>query len=214
MTYIDMVNNILVRLRERSVETVNETTYSSLIGLIINDAIDQVESAWQWSSLRKTITINTVDSTSTYSLTGSRNNITVIDVINQTEELFMRYISDTELNRKELYGSDKDLPYYYSFAGVDANGDSITELFPTPDGVYNIDFNLFIRSPLLLNDADNVLTPSQPILLLAFALAVEERGEDGAQSAVSAFQAAQRSLTDALALDAVKHPEDIDWVTV
>jgi len=38
MTYLEVVNNILKRLRERTVATVNESTYSSLIAVLVNDA--------------------------------------------------------------------------------------------------------------------------------------------------------------------------------
>ena len=59
-THKELVNNILIRLRERQVGTVNETAYSTLISVLVNDAKDFVQAAWQWSALRETITINTV----------------------------------------------------------------------------------------------------------------------------------------------------------
>jgi Co/Zn/Cd efflux system component len=36
MTYLQLINNVLIRLRETQVASNNETTYSSLIGLFIN----------------------------------------------------------------------------------------------------------------------------------------------------------------------------------
>jgi len=39
MTYLQVVNNILKRLRERTVASVDETTYSKLIGVLVNDAL-------------------------------------------------------------------------------------------------------------------------------------------------------------------------------
>ena len=49
MTYLQIVNNILKRLRERTVASVEESTYSKLIGVLVNDALIDVESAWHWS---------------------------------------------------------------------------------------------------------------------------------------------------------------------
>ena len=49
MTYLDIVNNILKRLRERTVSTVNESSYSSLIAVLVNDAKESVENAWNRS---------------------------------------------------------------------------------------------------------------------------------------------------------------------
>ena len=60
-TYLEMVNNILIRLREREVASVNENSYSKLVGLFVHDALVMVESAWNWSTLRETLTVNTQD---------------------------------------------------------------------------------------------------------------------------------------------------------
>ena len=59
MTYLQIVNNILKRLRERTVASVEESTYSKLIGVLVNDALIDVESAWHWSGLRTTLTATT-----------------------------------------------------------------------------------------------------------------------------------------------------------
>jgi hypothetical protein len=41
-TYLQAVNDVLVRLREEEVSTVSETTYSALIGKFVNDAKRQI----------------------------------------------------------------------------------------------------------------------------------------------------------------------------
>jgi hypothetical protein len=38
MTYLNLVNNVLRRLREDEVTTVNSDTYSAMVGDYINDA--------------------------------------------------------------------------------------------------------------------------------------------------------------------------------
>ena len=43
-------------------------------------------------------------------------------------------------------------------------------------------------------------------------MAVEERGEDGGINPISAYSVANSFLTDAITLDAGKHPEEILWV--
>ena len=60
MTYVQLVNSVLRRLRENEVSTVQSDNYSKLIGDLVNDAKDLVESAWDWSALRTTLAINTV----------------------------------------------------------------------------------------------------------------------------------------------------------
>jgi hypothetical protein len=47
--------------------------------------------------------------------------------------------------------------------------------------------------------------------MLAYAKAVEERGEDGGVSATSAYSTAARVLNDAIAQDAQRHAEELEW---
>jgi hypothetical protein len=49
MTYLEAVNSVLRRLREREVLSVSESAYSKLIGDFVNDARNEVETAWGWS---------------------------------------------------------------------------------------------------------------------------------------------------------------------
>jgi hypothetical protein len=56
MTYLNLVNNVLRRLREDEVSSVQDNTYSKMVGDFVNDAKKFVESAWDWSALRTTLT--------------------------------------------------------------------------------------------------------------------------------------------------------------
>lgn len=212
MTYLQVVNNILKRLRERTVASVNETTYSKLIGVLVNDALIDVENAWHWSGLRTTLTATTSDGVFNYELNGSQNRLTVIDVINDTDNFFLKQKSSHDFNNFFLNSTPATgSPYYYSFNGISADGDTQVDLYPIPDKAYTIYFNVILRSAEKENDADTFSIPTKPIELLAYALAVEERGEDGGASPVSAFAKANNALQDAIALDAAKHPEESLW---
>ena len=59
MTYIELINNVLIRLREDTIESgqVDSDPYLRSIGAHVNDAKDRVEDAWQWGALRGTDTI-------------------------------------------------------------------------------------------------------------------------------------------------------------
>ena len=59
MTYLELVNKVLIRLREDEVGSVNQTAYSKLVGEFVNDAARLVEDAWDWSALRTTLTVTT-----------------------------------------------------------------------------------------------------------------------------------------------------------
>ena len=91
MTYLNLVNNVLRRLREDEVTNVSESTYSKMVGDFVNDAKKLVENAWDWSALRSTLTITTAADDYTYSLTGSGNQGRVFRIINDTSNCELRY---------------------------------------------------------------------------------------------------------------------------
>jgi len=214
MTYLSIVNNVLKRLRERTVSTVEENTYSTLISMFVNDAKQEVEQAWDWSALRATLTATTTAGAFAYELTDSGDNMKMLDVVNDTSNVFMTYKTASEFNNYYLNTTPtQGSPRYYSFNGLDDNGDTIVEVFPPPDGEYLIRFNLINRQADLSTDTDVLLCPSKPVEMLAYAKAVEERGEDGGVAGVSAYRTAERTLSDAIALDAAKHPEEVIWTT-
>ena len=211
-TYKAIVNNVLIRLREREVSTVNENSYSKLIGLFVHDAKEMVENAWNWSVLRDTMTVTTQADAFNYVLTGSGSRSSVLDVVNNTSNKFMQYrdpkwFNNVFLNNAPSLGS----PDYYVYNGLDSSGDTQVDIYPIPDGTYQLFFNVIKRSHDLVNDDDNITVPYLPIQALAYAMAVEERGEDGGMSAASAKALASNYLSDAIALDANKHPEELIW---
>jgi hypothetical protein len=87
MTYLELINDVLIRLREPVVTSNNQTTYSTLIGKFVNDAKRQVEDAFAWNVLGQTITVTTASSTPAYSLTGAGQKFQVMDVINTTSNV-------------------------------------------------------------------------------------------------------------------------------
>lgn len=213
MTYLDVVNRILKRLRERTVGTVNQTQYSTLIGIFVNDAKTAVEEAWRWTALRSTLTAVTTPGIFNYELNGAKNNFLVLDVINDTENISMQYRDTYWFNRVfKLATPQSGAPVYYNFNGVSSDGDTQVDLYPIPDAAYDIRFNLILRTPMLTDDSARIEVPAHPIELLAYAMAVEERGEDGGFNPVTAYAMANRALSDAVALDSAQHPEEVTWV--
>jgi len=201
-------------MREDEVSSVQSTTYSKMVGDFVNDAKKIVEAAWDWSALRTTLTITTTADIFNYVLTGSQNRIKALNVINDTDNIFMEYrpatwFDDKYLNQDPVSGS----PEYYTYNGVDSSGDSQIDVYPKPDGVYTIRFNCIFRNDDLSADIDTLLIPSMPVIHLAIALLARERGETGGTSAPEYFGIADKYLSDAIALDAQKHPDETIWYT-
>ena len=214
MTYKDLVNGVLRRLRETTVGTVSSNTYSALIGDLVNDAKDLVEGAWDWSSLRTTLAINTSNGVYNYALTGSQNKIKELSVLNDTSDIVMEYRPSTWIDEQYFLQSPlSGAPKYYTYNGVNAGGDNLIDVYPKPDGVYAIKFKCVLPNDALSADTDKLVIPSSPVLHLAVAFASRERGETGGTSTAEYFQMANKYLSDAIAVDAARHPEETIFYT-
>lgn len=214
MTYLDLVNNVLRRLRETEVSSVQSNSYSKLIGDLINDAKDLVETSWDWSALRTTLTITTTADVFNYSLTGSQNNIKELNVLNDTSNLIMQYQTNNWFDSQFLLGNPvSGAPMYYTYNGVDTDGDTLIDVYPKPDGVYSLRFNCALRNGDLSADTDTIKIPAMPVVHLAVAFASRERGETGGTSSTEYFSMANKYLSDAIAMDAARHPEETIFYT-
>ena len=216
MTYIELVNAVLRRLRESEVTTVqgsgNSNSYARLIGDYVNEAKSQIEVAWDWSALRNTLTVTTTPNVFNYELNGAKNNSKVLHVWNDTSNIEMEYKSAKWFDEEFLMADpQRGQPTFYNFNGVSSDSDLQVDIYPIPDAVYNLRFNVTQRNVPLSADADVTVLPTRPIILLATAMAIEERGEDGGQQSVNAYVAARSALADEIALDAARHPEETIW---
>jgi hypothetical protein len=209
------MNNVLRRLREEETTSVTSTTYVKMVSDFINDAKKIVEEAADWSALRETIVVTTSASDNSYSLTGGGDNVKVMCVLNDTSNLFMDYQTKDWFN-EQLYISSaaEGAPRYYTYNGLDSSGDTEVLVGPTPDGVYSLRFDVVKRQADLSSNTDTLLVPAMPVIHLAVALLARERGETGGTSTAEYFSIADKFLSDAIAIDAAKHPEEMVFRTI
>jgi hypothetical protein len=215
MTYLELVNDVLVRLREPTVTTVTLNSYSSLIGKFVNDAKRQIEDAFAWNVLGTTITLSTTSGTYSYSLTGSGQKFQVIDVLNVTSNLQMTNVDFVTMNRYQSFSTPVNgIPSYYSFDGVDGNYDTKVTLYPRPDGVYSIPFSLTVPQATLSSDSTVVAVPDVLVVQNAYARALIERGEDGGMNSSEAYLLYKSMLSDYIALEGTRYPENQEFVAI
>jgi len=215
MTYLELINDVLIRLRETTVATSNQTTYATLIGKFVNDAKRQVEDAYGWNVLGQTVTIPTVAGTYVYSMTGAGQKFQVMDAINITSNVGLRNISFVEMNRfQNFVPSISGIPEYYSFDGVDGNGDTKVVLYARPDNVYSLAFSLTVPQATLTSDSTSVLVPDVLVAQNAYARALVERGEDGGLASSEAYQLYRSMLSDYIALEGTRYPENQEFVAI
>ena len=215
MTYLQLVNDVLIRLRETQVSTVTETSYSTLIGKFVNDAKRQIEDAYAWNVLGQTITITTTAGTYIYSMTGAGQKFQVMDGLNTTANVGLQNVSFVQMNRyQNLVPAISGIPEFYAFDGVDGSGDTKVVLYARPDGVYNILFALTVPQATLSSDGTSVLVPDVLVVQNAYARALVERGEDGGLNSSEAYQLYRSMLSDYIALEGTRYPEAQEFVAI
>lgn len=212
-TYLETVNNVLRRLREPTVSSVNESNYSAMIGVFVNDAKREVEDAHDWNVLSDTLTANTSSGIFNYVLVGSGNRFRVIDVLNDSNDTELRYAPTKWMNKQFLLTNTQSAaPLFYNFNGVDSNYDTQVDIYPVPDTVYALRFNLIIPQADLTSDSTRVLVPPHLVSQLAYAKAIAERGEDGGNLSSEAYALYKMSLANEVAIERNRYEEEMNWV--
>jgi hypothetical protein len=212
-TYLETVNNVLRRLREPTVSSVNESNYSAMIGVFVNDAKREVEDAHDWNVLSNTLTANTSAGIFNYVLAGSGNRFRVIDILNDTNDTEVRYAPTKWMNKQFLLTqSQSAAPLFYNFNGVDSNYDTQVDIYPIPDTVYALRFNLIIPQADLTSDGTRILVPPHLVSMLAYAKAIAERGEDGGNLSSEAYALYKMSLANEVAIERNRYEEEMNWV--
>lgn len=211
MTYLELINDVLVRLREKEVTSVTADSYTKLIGKYVNDIKTQVENAYNWNALTETITVATEANVYNYVLTGAGQQFKVMDVINDTDDWTMKYVDNKRMNDYFLeqpiqLGS----PEYYNFNGTQ-DGDVLVDVYPVPNKVCNLRFNFFIPQAKLSSASDVILVPSDVVALGAYAKAIVERGEDAGMQSSEAWQLYRSALADAISIESGQFPNELNW---
>lgn len=215
MTYLELINDVLIRLRETQVTTSTLTPYSTLIGKFVNDAKRQVEDAYNWNALGQTVTVTTNASDYQYSLTGAGQKFKVMQVLNTTSNVVMQNIPVDLMNRYQNFTPIvQNIPTQYCFEGVDGSGNAKVTLYGRPNGVYVVKFFLTIPQATLSSDTTSVLVPDVLVAQNAYARALVERGEDGGLNSSEAFALYKSMLSDYIALEATRFPEDQEFIAI
>lgn len=212
MTYLQIVNAVLRRLREGEVSSVSETAYSKLIGDFVNETKREVEDAYNWSRLRATIQVTTESDGFRYVLTDAGNRCRLLHAFNDTEDTIMHLKPQNFLTR--LFNTNNSTqtgaPIYFGYNGF-VGDDPAVDVWPVPDGEYQLNFDFVIPQDDFTLDTEELVVPSTPVILGAYSRALSERGEDGGQQFGEFLLAYQSALSDAIAIDSLTVPTELTW---
>jgi hypothetical protein len=223
MTYRELINSVLRRLRETSIgsnwsgnlaDATAVTDYQKLIGDLVNEAKREVEDAWNWSILRASPIIYTAANTQSYTISSTNERSRILLAQEQSNGTVLQEMSDPYLQFTKYPTSavQKTIPHYYSITGVDSSTGYLTvEFDPVPDAVYNITFRVVNPQSDMTAATTVIKAPHQPIILGAWARAIAERGEDGGSMSDMVFGQYQNALSDAIQIDAGRTVGEIDF---
>jgi hypothetical protein len=210
--YLELTNDVLIRLREPEASSVSDNAYVKLIARYINDSKRQVEDAYNWNSLSETLSATTSADIFSYALAGTGQRFRVIDVINDTSNYIMRNATTRWMDEMFLVANPaKGAPMYYNFNGTNSDGDTLIDVFPIPNGAFNLRFNVIRPQVELAANSDKLLVPHEPVILGALARAQAERGEDGGVQSAETYALFKQSLADAISLESARYVEEECW---
>ena len=215
MTYLQLVNAVLVRLREDEVLTVqgSDDVVVNMVKEFINDAKETCEQAHTWTGL----SAEWVETTSTASdklvLTDSADSA-VIDEVYNAEGVEIAQSDKAYIRKRALSNPESNTPRYYIVEGTEANGDVRLQLWPQPKAAEDVYVYGYKSTGPLSLDSDRLQIPARPVIYLAQALASRERGEDGSLQASELLGLAKQYLSDAVAQDATNSDPDNIWKTI
>lgn len=213
VTYKQMMNEVMVRLREDEVADVNESPYAKNIGHLINRTKREVEDAWDWQALRTTYDIRTGVDIFNYTLVLSSTRFRLQNVWNTTDDIEMEFMASDEMDR--LFRTDRQTgsPRYYSWNGVSPSGDTQVDVYPIPDGEYELEFQVIVPQDRLTANDDVILIPSEPVVEGTLAYAIAERGEDGGTLSSLQMQLYKNVLSDMISIESQHFPDELTWVS-
>lgn len=206
-----MVNEVLLRLREDEVVNVNDTPYSKMIVKFVNKTKREVEDAWDWAALRTTYELGTATGVFNYTLNESGTRFRLDTAWNTTDKCELVFMPSSDMDRLFRENRIQGSPRYYSWNGVNNNGDTQVDLYPIPDGYYEIEFQCIVPQPDLAANDEEMLIPGGPVVEGALALAIAERGEDGGQASNLQWQFYKTALADAISIEANHFPDEMIW---
>jgi hypothetical protein len=218
LTFLQIVNRILERMRESTVAAYNTTDYSTLISNMVNQVKAEIEAAWQWHALRNTFSVTCTDGVSHYALTDSGSNAKIIDGWNTTTGGKLAKGTNSKFNSRFFGVGSASVaagsPTEYLPAGLDANLDIAVDVWPVPTSSHldTLKFNVYVPQDDLAAGATVPLVPQNVLIEEVIARLLHEKGEEGAHQPMPGDTFIMRELlASAIAADAGDDPDEMDW---
>jgi hypothetical protein len=161
LTYLQIINRVLGRLREGSVAANDSTEYSTFIGTLVNQVKAEIEDAFHWNSMRDTYSVSAEVGTTSYVLTGAGMNAVILNGWNSTTSQELRKSTNADFDQK-FFGVESvhtGPVEQYLAAGFDANLDLKFDVWPSPSAANTLKLNVYVPQADLSSDSTVPLVP-------------------------------------------------------
>jgi len=219
MTFRELINEVLIRLREDTIATdwsgnINDsstvTDYQKVIGSLVNDSKRNIETYHDWLVLRETVDVATVNGTKNYNLSSGQE-IKIIDVINQATANHLVQVNRQYMNSVKFPTEATGEPVYYAFNGADSSNNLKVDMTPIPDSVQTISFDIVKYQDELKTASTVIKIPDKSVMLGAWARAISERGEDGGTNVSVMAAETSDAISQAVMLDSGNVQFESEW---
>lgn len=220
-TQLEIVNNILVVLREDSVSSVADNSYSKLLAKFVNDAkADLEDTEWEWSAYEEEIDVTILDDgTREYELTDTNGRSFLMRDSEHDQipaaydvtsgEVGQLFDAPLKVLRRERALTnnivDVEIPKVFALAADTTNGGYKLVLLWGANTERTWRMYWYVpQAPLALNGDDNstsLLLPSRAIEMRALYYALNERGEEMGQPGGIAWNQSVDAIGAALERD-------------
>lgn len=218
LTWLQIINRVLVRMRESTVSNYNDTDYSTHIGQVVNAVKAEIEGAHRWHALRDTFTVSTTNNTSSYSLTDAGAHAQIIDGWNTTQGLELTRGTRASFNSK-FFGTGSasvqtGSPTMYLPSGLDGSYDLTLDVWPIPvtGSLDTLKFNVYVPQDDLAANGDITRVPQDVLIEEVVARMKNERGDEDAPKPIPGETFILRDLlAGAIAADGGHDDSEYDW---
>jgi hypothetical protein len=214
ITALQALNRTLVKLRESEVTDITgQTSYVNMVMQLVNEAKEEVEEAFEWNYQNTTTSLSVVAGTDTYELNNWGDNF-VIDLVYDSDKNFTikQRNTNAEIDAAANFNVvTSTSAYQYTLYGVSADGDPQIKFYPNPGAATTVKVLGRVKQSWLSDKTTVMLVPWRPVVALAYAKAISERGEDGGMSYEEAQMEADRALARAITAENALGHIDKNW---
>lgn len=218
LTFLQIVNRVLVRLRESTVAAHNTTDYSTQVGQMVNAVKAEIEGAWMWHPLRDTFSVLTSNGVSQYALTNAGSHAKIIDGWNITTGRQLVKGTNRSFNSR-FFGVGSSAvqtgsPTHYLAAGVNVDYDLTVDVWPVPITGYldSLKFNVYVPQDDLAADVTVPRVPQDLLIEETIVRMKAERGDEDAPRPLPGETFVLRDmLSQAIMADGGHDDTEFDW---